>query len=116
MAVESPAADPVLDYEGALSRFGGDTQLFLEMAGILLEDTPKLHAELATAIAEKNATAIRSRAHALKGLVASCGGVRAAKVAQSLEHAGESCDLSRVDSWLDSLDGELEQLTAALRE
>src|SRR3954451_16138342 len=113
MAVETLSAEPVLDYDGALARFGGDKQLFIEMAGILLEDTPQLHAELATAAAEKNASSIRSRAHALKGLVASCGGVRAAKVCQSLEDAGQSGELSQVDSLMETLDSEIEQLTAA---
>jgi HPt (histidine-containing phosphotransfer) domain-containing protein len=116
MAVESVAADPVLDYDGAIARFGGDKQLFVEMAGIMLEDTPKLHAELAKAVAEKNPTAVRSHAHALKGLVAGCGGVRAVRVCQSLEHAGETSDLSRADSLLENLGSEIEQLKSALHQ
>src|ERR1051325_9630607 len=116
MAVETLTADRVLDYEGALARFGGDKQLFIEMAAILLEDTPKLHTELAQAMAEKDASAVRSRAHALKGLVAGCGGVRAARICQSLEHAGETSDLSKADALLQNLDGELAHLTTALRQ
>jgi HPt (histidine-containing phosphotransfer) domain-containing protein len=116
MAVETVATDRVLDYEGALARFGGDKQLFVEMAGILLEDTPKLNAELAKAVAEKDASLIRSRAHALKGLLAGCGGVRAARICQLLEHAGEKSDLSRIDSLLEDLDSEVERLTTALRQ
>src|SRR3954467_5087157 len=116
MAVEMAAAEPVLDYQGSLARFGGDRQLFVEMAGILLEDTPKLHADLGTAVAHKDAGAIRSRAHALKGLVAGCGGVRAARVCQSLEHAGEISDLARTESLLEDLDAAVKELTVALRQ
>src|SRR5438874_341334 len=84
MVVDSGTTDLVLDIEGTLARFGGDRQLFLEMSGILLEDTPRLFAELAQVVAARDAAAIRSGAHALKGLLAGCGGLRAARVAQSL--------------------------------
>jgi len=116
MAVETIAADPVLDYEGALARFGDDKQLFVEMAGILLEDTPKLYAELGDAVVAKDAPAVRGRAHALKGLLIGCGGVRAARICQVLEHAGETADLSKADSLVEQLGLEIDHLTSALRQ
>jgi HPt (histidine-containing phosphotransfer) domain-containing protein len=105
-----------LDLESALARLGGDRDLFAEMAGILLEDLPKLQDELHAAVAERDATAVRSKAHALKGLVAGCGGVRAASLAQSLEDAGHSSDLRQTDSLLSMLESELDRLTQALAD
>ena len=116
MAVESITPPPVLDLEGTLARFGGDKQLFVEMTGILLEDAPRLIEELGTAIVAKNASDVRARAHSIKGLLAGCGGVRAAKVAQALEDAGSRGDLSQTDSLVETLAAEFEQLERALNE
>lgn len=106
---------PVLDREGALRRLGGDQQLFTELAGFVLEDAPPLYEELARAVAAKDAEAVRSRAHALKGLVAGCGGVRTANMAEQLERAGQSRDLRQAQTLLISLRSELDQLTQALQ-
>jgi two-component system, sensor histidine kinase and response regulator len=116
MTVDSARSEPLLDIEGTLARFGGDKKLFAEMAGFLLDDAPKLVADLGRAIAAKDATAVRSRAHALKGLLAGCGGVRAARVAQSLEDAGRSADLSGAGSLFEALSKECNELMVALRE
>jgi HPt (histidine-containing phosphotransfer) domain-containing protein len=55
------------------------------------------------------------KAHALKGLVASCGGVRAASAAHKLEAAGADNDHSQTCSLVESLGEELERLIQALR-
>jgi HPt (histidine-containing phosphotransfer) domain-containing protein len=114
MVSDSGTSDPTLDFEAALARLGGDRELFAEMAGFLFEDLPKLFEDLRAAIADGNPTAVRSKAHALKGLVAGCGGVRATNIAQSLEDAGHSGDLSQTNPLLDSLHRELDRLTQAL--
>jgi HPt (histidine-containing phosphotransfer) domain-containing protein len=88
--------------------------LFAEMAEMLFEDLPKLHEELRAAISDEDAKAVRMSAHALKGLVAGCGGVRATGVAQSLEDAGNSRDLSQAVVLAQSLKSELDLLTRAL--
>jgi HPt (histidine-containing phosphotransfer) domain-containing protein len=107
--------EPVLDREAALNRLGGDTQLFAELAGFVLEDAPLLFAEIARAVVANDAEAVRSRAHALKGLVAGCGGIRTANVAQQLENAGQACDLGSSPTLLRLLRTELDQLAQALR-
>lgn len=114
MAVEAVKTDPVLDIEGTLARFGGDKALFIEMSGIMLEDAPGLLAELSRAVESGNAHDIRMRAHALKGLLLGCGGVRAAHIAQVLEDAGQSSELRQATAQLATLQNEFEQLTRAL--
>ena len=113
MKVESVPTGCVLDVEGTLARFGGDYELFVEMAGFFLEDAPILYSDLCGAVSAHDASAIRIKAHALKGLVAGCGGVRAAHAAQKVETAGEEGDLSRISELVAALGDELELLKQA---
>jgi HPt (histidine-containing phosphotransfer) domain-containing protein len=112
MSVESISTGRVLDVEGALSRLDGDNQLFLEMARFYFEDSPPLLRELVAAVASRNAPGVRMKAHAIKGLVAGCGGVRAAAAAQRVEN---ETDLTQVPKLVESLGEELELLSQALR-
>jgi HPt (histidine-containing phosphotransfer) domain-containing protein len=116
MRVHSMTSSPVLDVEGALRRLGGDKQLFIELMGFVLEDVPPALNSLRHAVASKDAPSIRGTAHALKGLVASCGGVRAAEVAQAIESAGQQGNVDDASRSLASLEAELEALARALRE
>ena len=116
MAVETAKTEPILDIDGTLARFGGDRELFIEMAGMLLEDAPGLVTELGHAVEAGNAHDVRMRAHALKGLLLGCGGVRAAHVAQVLENAGQSADLRQAPSQFATLRDEFAQLKRALEQ
>lgn len=116
MAIHSAKVEPVLDIKGTLARFGGDNDLFIEMSGILLEDAPKLLADLGEAVGANNAYDVRMRAHALKGLLLGCGGVRSAHVAQSLENAGQSEDLKQAAPLFAALSTEFAELIRALQQ
>src|SRR5215212_10280298 len=108
MAVESVNTAPILDIDGTLARFGGDKELFIEMSGILLEDAPGALDDLGRAVDAENAADVRMRAHALKGLLLGCGGVRAAHVAQVLENAGHASDLRQAPLQFATLQKEFE--------
>jgi HPt (histidine-containing phosphotransfer) domain-containing protein len=114
MTAESVTASCVLDADGALARLGGDRQLFADMAGFFYEDAPRLYSELLQVVTRRDASEIRLRAHALKGLVAGCGGVRAAGAAQKVETAGHENDLTNISPLVESLGEELELLRQAL--
>jgi HPt (histidine-containing phosphotransfer) domain-containing protein len=114
MAREVSTSGPVLDLENALARLGGDRDLFADMVGYFFEDAPKLAGDIHAAVDAKDASAVRMKSHALKGIAAGCGGVRTACAAQALEDAGHSGDLSRSESLAAKLDAELTQLTRAL--
>src|SRR5690349_6093672 len=116
MAVESIKSEPVLDIDGALARFGGDKDLFVEMSGILLEDAPKLIDDLGRAVKANNAVDVRMRAHSVKGLFLGCGGMRAAHLAQQLEKAGQSFDLAQASELFSKLTIEVDALTHALQQ
>jgi HPt (histidine-containing phosphotransfer) domain-containing protein len=104
----------VLDLEGTLSRFGGDRELFTDMVGFFFEDAPALCDELQAAVECEDAVQVRKKAHALKGLIASCGGTRAAHAAQRVEYAGETSDLESLEPLFTTLRDEFERLKIAL--
>ena len=116
MPVESVKTEPILDIEGTLVRFGGDKDLFIEMSGILLEDAPGALEDLGRAVDAENAQDVRMRAHAVKGLLLGCGGMRAAHIAQTLETAGQSRDLRQAPAYYAKLQDEFEQLRGALQQ
>jgi HPt (histidine-containing phosphotransfer) domain-containing protein len=116
MARHDAPGGKVLDLEGALARLGGDRKLFAELVGYFLEDAPKLFDEVSAAMTSDDAAAVRRKAHALKGLVASCGAERATAVAQLVEDAGDSGNLSMAPILVKSLECELATLSQALSE
>lgn len=115
MSVDSIASREILDIQGTMARFGGDKELFAEMTTMLLEDAPQLFAEVGRAVNEGDATAVRMKAHALRGVVAGCGGVRAAEAAQSLEDAGQQANLKGAATLLSALEAEVDLLMQAIR-
>lgn len=105
----------VLNLEATLARFGGDQELLNEMADILLDDAPQVMQDLKDAVKRRDPTAIRLKAHALKGLVLGCGGERAGHTAQLLEDAGHRHELESIDQHITSLEHDLRQFLEALR-
>ena len=116
MAVDSVKTESLLDIDGALARLGGDKDLFIEISGMFLDDAPGVLNDLGRAVEAESARDVRLRAHALKGLLAGCGGLRAAHIAQLLEDAGQSADLHETASLFATLQDEFEQLVRALQE
>lgn len=114
MRVSNAATARVMNIRDTLARFGGDKGLLLEMTSILLEDAPRLARQLKTAVLSKNPAAIAAHAHALKGLVAGCGGERAAQAAQTLEDAGHRGLIDQANSQFANLEDELHSLFSAI--
>lgn len=114
MRIDTLSLGAVLDVEGTLARFGGDQRLFQDIMGFFVEDAPPLLDELRSAVADEDCVAVRAKAHALKGLAAGCGGIRAAQAAQRVENAGAESNLENIESLMESLEGEFEQLRRAI--
>ncbi len=113
MKIDSLSSAAVLDIDGTLARFGGDQQLFQEIIGFFLEDSPPLLAELRRAVAAAEVVSVRSTAHALKGLAVGCGGARAGQAAQRVENAGAAGKFDEIDSLMKNLENEFEHLRRA---
>jgi HPt (histidine-containing phosphotransfer) domain-containing protein len=115
MGVDGAAAADVLDAAGTLNRFGGDADLFREMSTIVLADAPGIAQALFAGISAGDAQAIQMKAHAVKGLVIGCGGIRAGKAAQVLEDAGRDGELGATADQFAAFNIELQRFLNALR-
>ncbi len=115
MRVDQANTSKVLDVEGTLARFGGDKDLFREMAGIVIEDAPRLAKELRAGVLAADSTAIQMKAHALKGLVLGCGGERTGLTAQKLEDAGKDHRLEAATTQMADCETELRHFLEAIR-
>jgi hypothetical protein len=73
-----------------------------------------LFIELCETVRAGDAVSIRAKSHALKGLMAGCGGVRAANAAQKLEAAACAGDLTHASTLAETVGEELEKLKQAL--
>jgi HPt (histidine-containing phosphotransfer) domain-containing protein len=66
------------------------------------------------AIETDNTAEVRMKAHALKGLIAGCGGVRAVGVAQLIENTAQSGDPEELPSLAQTLETEIDALIQLL--
>lgn len=115
MGAEGAETTDVLDVVGTLDRLGGDQKLFAEMASFVLEDAPTLLQELNAGIEAGDSHVVQMKAHALKSLVAGCGGIRTARAAQKLEDAGSKQNLVNAASLMANLESELQAFLTALQ-
>jgi HPt (histidine-containing phosphotransfer) domain-containing protein len=109
-------SDSVLDVAGTLVRLGGDGVLYGDLIEFLLVDAPQCFGQLQRAVEMKDAEQAKFHAHSLKGLVAGCGGFRAAGAAQQVEHAAQTTDFDDLKPLMESLQKELESLQEAIAD
>jgi CheY-like chemotaxis protein len=83
-----------LDYSAALARVGGDVELLQELAGMFLEEYPKLLEEIRLALAEEDVPKAGNAAHQLKGLLAQFGAETARLAAYAVEQPARQGDLA----------------------
>ena len=116
---EAPAAPKApggeLDFDSAITRVGGDMDLFREIAEVFLGDCPNQLARIASAIENGDADALRSSAHSLKGAVGNFGADAAWETALQLEEIGKEGRLEEAALVHDDLKRTVEQLVTALR-
>ena len=110
---------PPLDPAEALKQAGGDAGLLRELAGLCLDECPKLMTDIREAIARRDGPRLRLSAHALKGSVANFGATATATAAEVLEQIGRNGTWAGVDeSWaaLEAAVGRLHPALAGLRD
>ena len=103
-----------VDITFLLRRVEGDRALMKEVAGVFLEDTPRLSKELSEAVEKRDHPKIERAAHTLKGAVANFGAKRARELAMDLETRGRKRDLELADCVLAELQKELAFVEAEL--
>jgi CheY-like chemotaxis protein len=85
----------IVDREGALRHMGGDEQLLADVIRLFLEDCPVRLAAIKSAVASRDADAIRAEAHALKGAAGNLSAAALFEAARTLERLGAE---SRIDA------------------
>jgi HPt (histidine-containing phosphotransfer) domain-containing protein len=106
----------VFDRARALEYVGDSEQLLLEIAAIFLEHTPKVLAEIHTAIVARDPNTLERAAHTLKGSVSVFGAEVARAAAQELESLGRAGGMDGAEAISAALDTEVARLSTALAE
>ena len=102
-----------LDLSEALSRLEGDSVLLAELARLFVGETPKLLANLRTAVTERDVHGIENYAHSLKGSVSYFCPIQARELAFAVERKGRERDMADIDELFRKLQ---EALKGCMRE
>jgi two-component system, sensor histidine kinase and response regulator len=89
-----------LDIDVALSHVDGDSEFLSELAGMFVQDYPRLIEESRDGILQANCAVVERAAHTLKGRLAFFGITRLRDKLMSLESMGREHDLSRAPQLL----------------
>jgi len=113
-AAERPDPPP-LDAGTLLAGFGGNRKLLGEVIELFLADTPRILDEARRALARRDAAALASSAHALKGSMGLFAQTGAYEAARRLELAARTGELAGIEETFAELDVEAKQLAEDLR-
>jgi PAS domain S-box-containing protein len=121
---QAPAAEETLElpaggliqWSAALKAVKGNRKLLKTVVDIALDECPKLVEAIRQAIADGDPMALKLSAHTLKGSVRYFGPSKAYDLAFELEKMGKHQEFEGANDALGSLEKEMEQFTAALRE
>lgn len=113
--VKQPQGTMPFDLAAALHRVEGDQELFKELVGLFLENTPALLAELEEALRQGDAARALRAAHSLKGSAGNFAAQDVFELAREIEQAAKNDDLAYVHSKVTSLREQVERLMDALR-
>lgn len=97
-----------------MDRLGGDVDFLNELAGLFMDDCPKLMTEIKKAVDVQDATALERSAHTLKGSVSNFGAERARLAALELETMGRARSLNSAEDAYRTLESEIEVFQQAL--
>jgi PAS domain S-box-containing protein len=119
--VQTPGAEvvsgsgPLIDRDALLASVGGNEKLLREVVSVFLTDAPKQVAALDAAVRSRDAAAIASSAHALKGSAGLFSKAGAYDSARALEQAARQEDLTGVEVAGEDVKREVARLEHALR-
>jgi two-component system sensor histidine kinase/response regulator len=107
-------AEDVIDLVGATARLEGDVKLLKDIAGLFLDECPRLLAKLKDAVDRRDSEVIERTAHTIKGSVSNFVAVNAMQAAQKLEQMGRAGSLDDADEACRELEHEIGRLMPAL--
>lgn len=102
------------EVEAAVERLGGDVELYKDLVDRFLNDVSGTRHLLENAVAQRDAAAIHSAAHSLKGLAGSCGATAVMAALAELESLGRGSELGRLSELWPRFQGEMERAAEEL--
>jgi len=112
ISIEAPIYIPAM----VLERLDGDRQLFQELVDLYLAQVPKFLQQVERAVLARDARECAFAAHRLKGFISNIAAPGVEELAQQLELAGSSGELTQAPQLLESLKAQLRHLEAALTQ
>jgi histidine phosphotransfer protein HptB len=106
----------VLDLPEALSRADGDQDLFLTLAGLFLQESPKEAAAARAALGRQDRAGLAAAAHKLKGSVMEMCAPRLFERTKRLEELGRRGEFAEASPVCADVETCLAEVHAALRE
>jgi len=106
----------VLNLSEALNRVDGDQDLFLTLAQIFLEESPKDVSAARTALERQDGAGLAAAAHKLKGSVVELCASRLFESAKRLEELSRRGEFAEASSVFADVEARLAELHAALKE
>lgn len=106
---------PVIDDQILEECYLGDQELIADVAQVFAEQQAQQVADVAAAVAARDAETVGRAAHKLKGGLLTIGAAAAADVALKLEKLGKAEQLTGADAHVVSLRHEVDRLMDALR-
>jgi HPt (histidine-containing phosphotransfer) domain-containing protein len=106
----------VFDETALMERVDDDIEFLAETIAMLDEDSPPLLEEIQAAVAARDATALVTPAHALKGMLANFCAPSAEAAARELEFMGREDRLTDAEAAADRVQQETDRLREALHE
>jgi len=107
---------PVLDYQLALSRVGGDQALLIDLGMLFRVESAKLLATIRDAAERKDLDILHRAAHSLKGSVATFAAEDAFDAALKLERLARSEEWAGIGDAISTVVAEIERVMLALAE
>jgi HPt (histidine-containing phosphotransfer) domain-containing protein len=105
-----------LNIPEALNRVDGDQDLFLTLAKIFLDESPKETVAARAALERQDGAGLAAAAHKLKGSVVELCAPRLFESAKRLEELGRQGELAEASSVCADVETRLAEVHAALRE
>ena len=106
---------PPFDVAKAMRCVAGDEELFRELLGLLVDESPRMLDELRIAIDSGSRSVVRRCAHTIKGAASQLAAEPTRRVAEEIEAIGESAAIPVVESLYKSLIHESDRLNRAAR-
>ncbi len=106
----------LVDRAAALACMGGDANILADIAGLFLEDCPKMVAQIQAAVAGQDSDALYRAAHSLKGSLGYLGARPTEALAQQLEALGRAGQMEQAPPIVAELERHVDKMRPILAD